>query len=105
MTNDPDDVATQLGLAVVAHAAALNSGDTESLVSAEDNLRDTVDGLIDEPMTHRQELVVESLAATGGALTAGLSSALAAEQGRPADEILQKAAGSIVNQREDDAAH
>ena len=104
MTNQPEDEATQLGLAVVAEAAALHAGDTESLISAEDNLHDTVDALIDEPLTDRQERVVESLAATGGALAAGLSGALAAEQGRPVDDILQKAATSIVTRREGDVA-
>jgi hypothetical protein len=94
--HDIVDDATQLGLAVVAEATALQSGDERNIEAAEDNLRDTVDGLIDEPLTERQGDVVETLAASSAAIAAGLAGSLAADQDRPVGEVLEGAARSIV---------
>jgi hypothetical protein len=55
--------------------------------------------MIDEPLTERQEQVVERLASAGGTLTAGLSGALAAQTGRSVDDILEGAARSVVWQQ------
>ncbi|WP_042723509.1 hypothetical protein, partial [Curtobacterium sp. B18] len=68
----PEDDAARLGLVVVGEAAALHSGDEAALDASEQNIRDTVDEMIDEPLTDRQEQVVERLASAGGTLTAGL---------------------------------
>ena len=103
----PEDDAARLGLVVVGEAAALHSGDEAALDASEQNIRDTIDEMIDEPLTARQEQVVERLAAAGGTLTAGLSGALAAQAGRSVDDILEGAARSVVwqqrlaDQRED----
>ena len=112
MTDDhrtprPEDDAARLGLVVVGEAAALQSGDEAALDASEQNIRDTIDELVDEPLTQRQEEVVERLAAAGGTLTAGLSGALAAQSGRSVDDVLEGAARSVVwqqrlaDQRED----
>jgi hypothetical protein len=95
----PEDDAARLGLVVVGEAAALHSGDESTLDASEDNIRETIDELVDEPLTPRQEEVVERLAAAGGTLTAGLSGALAAQTGRPVDEVLEGAARSVVWQQ------
>lgn len=95
----PEDDAARLGLVVVGEAAALHSGDDAALDASEQNIRDTIDEMIDEPLTDRQERVVERLAAAGGTLTAGLSGALAAQTGRSVDEILEGAARSVVWQQ------
>ena len=106
-TPRPEDDAARLGLVVVGEAAALQSGDEAALDASEQNIRDTIDELVDEPLTQRQEEVVERLAAAGGTLTAGLSSALAAQSGRSVDDVLEGAARSVVwqqrlaDQRED----
>ena len=105
----PEDDAARLGLVVVGEAAALHSGDEAALDASEQNIRDTIDELIDEPLTPRQEEVVERLASAGGTLTAGLSGALAAQAGRSVDDILEGAARSVVWQQRlaeqrDDAA-
>ncbi|WP_439692779.1 hypothetical protein ACRQ4B_00495 [Curtobacterium sp. SP.BCo] len=103
----PEDDAARLGLVVVGEAAALHSGDEAALDASEQNIRDTVDEMIDEPLTARQEQVVERLASAGGTLTAGLSGALAAQTGRSVDDVLEGAARSVVwqqrwaDQRED----
>jgi hypothetical protein len=95
----PDD-ATQLGLAVIAEAAALNSRDDKIAQSAADNLQDTVDGLVDEPMTARQEEVVESLGAVAGSLLAGVSGALAAQQDLPVEQVLERTARVVLSKRQ-----
>lgn len=109
-TPRPEDDAARLGLVVVGEAAALHSGDEAALDASEQNIRDTIDEMIDEPLTERQEEVVERLAAAGGTLTAGLSGALAAQSGRSVDDILEGAARSVVwqqrlSQQRDDAEH
>ncbi|WP_123680018.1 hypothetical protein [Curtobacterium sp. PhB115] len=98
-TPRPEDDAARLGLVVVGEAAALHSGDEAALDASEQNIRDTIDEMIDEPLTPRQEQVVERLAAAGGTLTAGLSGALAAQAGRTVDDILEGAARSVVWQQ------
>lgn len=95
----PEDDAARLGLVVVGEAAALHSGDDASLDASEQNIRDAVDDLVDEPLTDRQEEVVERLASAGGTLTAGLSGALAAQTGRSVDDVLEGAARSVVWQQ------
>lgn len=95
----PEDDAARLGLVVVGEAAALHAGDEASLEASEQNIRDTVDDLVDEPLTPRQEEVVERLAAAGGTLTAGLSGALAAQTDRSVDDVLEGAARSVVWQQ------
>lgn len=95
----PEDDAARLGLVVVGEAAALHSGDEAALDASELNIRDTIDEMIDEPLTERQEQVVERLASAGGTLTAGLSGALAAQTGRSVDEVLEGAARSVVWQQ------
>jgi len=106
----PEDDAARLGLVVVGEAAALHSGDEAALDASEQNIRDTVDEMVDEPLTERQEQVVERLASAGGTLTAGLSGALAAQTGRSVDDVLEGAARSVVwqqrlaNQRDDEPA-
>ncbi|KTR10159.1 hypothetical protein [Curtobacterium luteum] len=95
----PEDDAARLGLVVVGEAAALHSGDDASLDASEQNIRETVDDLVDEPLTDRQEEVVERLAAAGGTLTAGLSGALAATTDRSVDDVLGGAARSVVWQQ------
>jgi hypothetical protein len=105
----PEDDAARLGLVVVGEAAALHSGDDAALDASEQNIREVIDEMIDEPLTPRQEEVVERLASAGGTLTAGLSGALAAQSGRSVDQILEGAARSVVWQQRlagqrDDAA-
>ena len=95
----PEDDAARLGLVVVGEAAALHSGDEAALDASEQNIRDTIDEMIDEPLTPRQEQVVERLASAGGTLTAGLSGALAAQAGRSVDDVLEGAARSVVWQQ------
>lgn len=95
----PEDDAARLGLVVVGEAAALHAGDESALDASEQNIRDTVDELVDEPLTERQEEVVERLAAAGGTLTAGLSGALAAQTGRGVEDVLEGAARSVVWQQ------
>lgn len=96
---DARDDATRLGLAVIGEAAALHEADTESVSASEANLRDSVDELIDEPLTERQQDVVETLGTSSAALTAGLAGAVAIEQDRPVGEVLAGAARSIVMQQ------
>ncbi|MCS6569474.1 hypothetical protein K0028_13270 [Curtobacterium flaccumfaciens pv. flaccumfaciens] len=98
-TPRPEDDAARLGLVVVGEAAALQSGDEAALDASEQNIRDTIDELVDEPLTPRQEEVVERLASAGGTLTAGLSGALAAQSGRSVDDVLEGAARSVVWQQ------
>ncbi|WIB77109.1 DUF5304 family protein [Curtobacterium sp. MCPF17_002] len=95
----PEDDAARLGLVVVGEAAALHSGDDAALDASEQNIREVIDEMIDEPLTERQEQVVERLAAAGGTLTAGLSGALAAQSGRSVDDVLSGAARSVVWQQ------
>jgi hypothetical protein len=107
----PEEDAARLGLVVVGEAAALHSGDEAALDASEENIRETVDDLIDEPLTPRQEEIVQRLAAAGGTLTAGLSGALAAQTGRSVEDVLGGAAGAVIwqermaAQRYADAAH
>jgi hypothetical protein len=98
-SDDPADDAAQLGLAIVGEAAALHDGDDDAVAASEDNLHDVVDSLIDEPLTERQEQVVDSLAASGAALTAGLAGAVAADQDRPVEDVLAAAARSVLMQQ------
>jgi hypothetical protein len=98
-TPRPEDDAARLGLVVVGEAAALQSGDEAALDASEQNIRDTIDELVDEPLTPRQEEVVERLASAGGTLTAGLSGALAAQSGRSVDDVLEGAARSVLWQQ------
>lgn len=93
------DDAARLGLAMVGEATAMTTGDEDAFRASEDNLREVVDELVDEPLTPRQEEVVETLGAMGGSLTAGLGSALAHEQEREPAEVLRGAAASIVWQQ------
>lgn len=95
-SNRPEEDAARLGLVVVGEAAALHSGDESALDASEENIRETVEDLVDEPLTPRQEEVVQRLASAGGTLTAGLSGALAAQTGRSVDDVLEGAARSIV---------
>jgi hypothetical protein len=92
----PEEDAARLGLVVVGEAAALQSGDESALDASEANIRDTIDELVDQPLTPRQEEVVERLAQAGGTLTAGLSGALAAQTGAPVDAVLEGAARSVL---------
>jgi hypothetical protein len=92
----PEEDAARLGLVVVGEAAALQSGDEGALDASMENIRETIDDMVDEPLTERQEEVVERLASAGGTLTAGLSGALAAQTGRSVDDMLEGAARSIV---------
>jgi hypothetical protein len=92
----PEEDAARLGLVVVGEAAALQSGDESALDASEANIRETIDELVDEPLTPRQEEVVERLAQAGGTLTAGLSGALAAQTGQPVDTVLEGAARSVL---------
>ncbi|MFJ4219654.1 hypothetical protein [Curtobacterium luteum] len=106
----PEDDAARLGLVVVGEAAALHAGDDASLDASEQNIRETVDSMVDEPLTDRQEEVVERLASAGGTLTAGLSGALAARSDRSVDDVLAGAARSVVRQQRlsqerEDAGH
>ncbi|MBT1545928.1 hypothetical protein [Curtobacterium aurantiacum] len=98
-TPRPEDDAARLGLVVVGEAAALQAGDEAALDASEQNIRDTIDELVDEPLTPRQEEVVERLASAGGTLTAGLSGALAAQSGRSVDDVLEGAARSVLWQQ------
>jgi len=95
----PEDDAARLGLVVVGEAAALHAGDDAALDASEENIRETVDSMVDEPLTPRQEEVVERLAAAGGTLTAGLSGALAAKTGGSVEGVLEGAARSVVWQQ------
>ncbi|MDM7889660.1 hypothetical protein QUG98_14485 [Curtobacterium sp. RHCJP20] len=95
----PEDDAARLGLVVVGEAAALHAGDDASLDASEENIRETVDSMVDEPLTPRQEEVVERLASAGGTLTAGLSGALAAKTGGNVEDVLEGAARSVVWQQ------
>ncbi|MGN8049639.1 hypothetical protein ACTJKO_08090 [Curtobacterium sp. 22159] len=95
----PEDDAARLGLVVVGEAAALHSGDDAALDASEQNIIDTIDDLVDEPLTDRQEQVVQRLASAGGTLTAGLSGALAARSGRSVDDVLEGAARSVLWQQ------
>jgi hypothetical protein len=101
----PQDDAARLGLAMVGEATAMTVGDEEAFRVSEENLRDVVDELIDEPLTPRQEEVVETIGAMGASLTAGLSSALAHAQDRDPSEVLGGAAASIVWQQHIAATH
>ncbi|ROP58807.1 hypothetical protein EDF24_0075 [Curtobacterium sp. PhB130] len=92
----PEADAARLGLVVVGEAAALHSGDEAALNASEENIRETIDELIDEPLTPRQEEVVQRLASAGGTITAGLSGALAAQTGRTVEDVLGGAASAIV---------
>lgn len=50
----PEKDSSQLGLAVIAEAAATLSGNPALVDATEEDLRDTFDELIDERLTHRQ---------------------------------------------------
>ncbi|ARC56224.1 hypothetical protein AS850_03935 [Frondihabitans sp. 762G35] len=94
---DPQADATQSGLAVIAEATALRDDDPEVSLAARENLLDTVDDLVDEPLTPRQEEVVEAVAVAGGSLTAGLSGALARERRSRPEDVLTGAAAALLN--------
>lgn len=93
---DPRHDAARLGLVVVGEANALLAGDEEALDASTENIHETVDELVDEPLTPRQEEVVERLAAAGGSLTAGLAGALAARTDHGPEDVLEGAARSLV---------
>jgi hypothetical protein len=93
------DEAARLGLAVIAEATAMSSGDVAMVEASEANLKETVDTFVDQPLTERQEEVFETLGAMGGSITAGLGAALAHAQGREPEEVLSGAAASIVWQQ------
>jgi hypothetical protein len=93
---DPRHDAARLGLVVVGEASALLSGDEDALDASTANIHDTIDDLVDEPLTERQEEVVERLTSAGGSLTAGLAGALAAKTDREPGEVLEGAARSLV---------
>jgi hypothetical protein len=95
----PEEDAARLGLVVVGEASALHSGDGASLDASEENIRETIDELVDVPLTDRQEQVVERLAQAGGTLTAGLSGAVAARTGTSVDDVLEGAARSVLRQQ------
>ncbi|PZF55438.1 hypothetical protein DEJ23_12210 [Curtobacterium sp. MCSS17_008] len=95
----PEDDAARLGLVVVGEAAALHAGDDASLDASEENIRETVDSMVDEPLTARQEEVVERLVSASGTLTAGLSGALATKTGGSVDDVLEGAARSVLWQQ------
>jgi len=104
MTNEnersrPEDDVARLGLVVVGEASALHAGDDDALDASEANIRETVDSMVDEPLTDRQEEVVERLASASGTLTAGLSGALAAKTGSSVDDVLEGAARSVLWQQ------
>lgn len=96
----PEQDATELGLAVIAEATANGSFDPELESAAEENLVETVDSLVDQPLTERQTEVVASLAGVSGSITAGLTEALAAQQNRPVEEILGTTAKALLVEQE-----
>jgi len=94
----PEEEAAALALAIVSQASAITQGDEEALDASEDNLRDVVSGLSDEPLTPRQEDVVATLGAAGGSLAAGLSEALAHTKGVDTSTVLGSAAEAVLAQ-------
>jgi hypothetical protein len=94
----PEEEAAALALAIVSQAAAISQGDEEALDASEDNLREVVSGLSDEPLTPRQEDVVATLGAAGGSLAAGLSEALAHTKGVDTSAVLGSAAEAVLAQ-------
>lgn len=96
----PEGEATELGLAVIAEATAVKLQDPAALDASSDNLRDTVDDLVDVPLTQRQEEVVESLASVSGALTAGLAARVAREGEKEPEAVLSEAALRLLAARD-----
>jgi hypothetical protein len=94
----PEEEAAALALAIVSQAAAISQGDEEALDASEDNLREVVSGLSDEPLTPRQEDVVATLGAACGSLAAGLSEALAHTKGVDTGAVLGSAAEAVLAQ-------
>ncbi|MGA1811415.1 MULTISPECIES: hypothetical protein [unclassified Frondihabitans] len=104
---DPNSDLTQAGLVVIAEATALHDDDPVVIDAARENLLDTVDELVDEPLTPRQEEVVEAISIAAGTLTAGLSGALASVREKPVADVLTGAAATLFtpnNPRPGDAS-
>ncbi|NRD27688.1 hypothetical protein [Frigoribacterium sp. VKM Ac-2836] len=94
----PEDEAAALALAVVSQAAAITQGDPEAVEASDENLREVVAELTDQPFTARQEDVVATLGTAGGSLAAGLTAALAHEKGVDPAVILGSTSQAIVAQ-------
>ncbi|MET4052617.1 hypothetical protein ABID81_001987 [Frigoribacterium sp. PvP054] len=94
----PEEEAAALALAVVSQAAAITQGDPEAVEASDENLREVVGELTDEPFTARQEDVVATLGTAGGSLAAGLTAALAHEKGVDPGVILGSTSQAIVAQ-------
>jgi len=94
----PEEEAAALALAVVSQAAAITQGDPEAVEASDENLREVVAELTDQPLTPRQEDVVATLGAAGGSLAAGLTAALAHEKGVDPGIILGSTSQAIVAQ-------
>lgn len=102
-TNEPPDrtpegEAAALALAVVSQAAAITQGDPVAVEASDENLREVVAELTDQPFTPRQEDVIATLGAAGGSLAAGLTAALAHEKGVDPGVILGSTSQAIVAQ-------
>jgi len=98
----PEQDAAELALAIVSQAAAITQADEDALDASDDNLREVVAELADEPLTERQEEVVATLGTAGGTLAAGLSTALAEARGVDSAEVLRATAQSILAHADDD---
>ena len=94
----PEDEAAALALAIVSQAAAITQGDPEAVEASDENLREVVAELTDEPLTPRQEDVMATLGTAGGSLAAGLTAALAHEKGVDPGVILGSTSQAIVAQ-------
>ena len=94
----PEEEAAALALAVVSQAAAITQGDPEAVEASDENLREVVGELSDQPFTARQEDVVATLGTAGGSLAAGLTAALAHEKGVDPGVILGSTSQAIVAQ-------
>ncbi|ROS54136.1 hypothetical protein [Frigoribacterium sp. PhB24] len=94
----PEEEAAALALAVVSQAAAITQGDPEAVEASDENLREVVAELTDQPFTARQEDVVATLGTAGGSLAAGLTAALAHEKGIDPAVILGSTSQAIVAQ-------
>ncbi|KPG79855.1 hypothetical protein [Frigoribacterium sp. RIT-PI-h] len=94
----PEEEAAALALAVVSQAAAITQGDPAAVEASDENLREVVAELTDQPLTPRQEDVVATLGVAGGSLAAGLTAALAHEKGVDPGVILGSTSQAIVAQ-------
>jgi hypothetical protein len=89
--------AASLALALVAVATATVDGEPEAQDEGERGLVEVVEGLCDVPLTERQASVVECIGTASAALTAGLGSALADEQGSDVQRVLGLAARAVID--------